>query len=97
MNKNHLSLSLSLGLILLFGVAGCGPDKNSPEGILKDVDAVQAMAIANDWKWSRQEIKSYVTPREVIFELSEKKVKKIPLPEEKMVVALAPYINQTHR
>ncbi len=97
MKKLSMPLSLSLGLILLFSVFGCGPDKNSPEAILKNVDAVQAMAIANDWKWSKGEIKSYVTTREVVFELSEKKVKKIPLPEEKMLVAIAPYINQTHR
>ena len=97
MKKLSMSLSPLLGLILLFAVSGCGPDKNSPEAILKKVDATQAMAIANDWKWSKKEIKSYVNTREVVFELSEKKVKKIPLPEEKMLVAVAPYINQTHR
>ena len=97
MNKLYMPISLLLGLILLFAVSGCGPDKNSPEGILKNADAVQAMAIANDWKWSKGEIKSYVTAREVVFELPEKKVKKVPLPEDKMLVAVAPYINQTHR
>ena len=97
MRKLFMSLSLSLGFILLFALSGCGPDKNSPEGILKKMDATQAMAIANDWKWSKKDIKSYVTTQEVVFEFSEKKVKKIPLPEEKMLVAIAPYINQTHR
>ena len=97
MRKLSMTLSLSFGLILLFALSGCGPDKNSPEAILKKVDATQAMSIANDWKWSKKEIKSYVTAREVIFELPEKKVKKIPLPEEKMLVAVAPFINQTHR
>jgi hypothetical protein len=97
MKKLSMSLSLLFGLIMLFSASGCGPDKNSPEAILKKVDATQAMALANEWKWSKEEIKSYVTTREVVFELSEKKVKKIPLPEEKMLVAVAPYINQTHR
>ena len=97
MKKLSLSLSLLLGLSLLFAASGCGPDKNSPEAILKNVDATQAMAIANEWNWSKKEIKSYVTTREVVFELSEKKVKKIPLIEEKMLVAVAPYINRTHR
>ncbi len=92
-----MSLSLLLGPILLLLAYGCGPDKNTPEAILKNVDATQAMAIANDWKWSKNDIKSYVTTQEVVFELSEKKVKKIPLPENKMLVAIAPYINQTHR
>jgi hypothetical protein len=97
MKKIPITLSLLLGLILVFAASGCGPDKNSPEVILKKADAIQAMAIANEWNWSREEIKSYVTTREVVFELSEKKVKKIPLPEEKMLVAVAPYINRTHR
>ncbi len=72
-------------------------DKKSDEAALNNVDAVQAMAIANQWKWSKEEIKSYVTPQEVVFEFSNENVKKIPLPEEKMVVAVAPYIDRTHR
>lgn len=96
MKKLYIPLSLLLGLSLLFAASGCQPDKNSPEAILKNVDAIQAMAIANEWSWSKKEIKSYVTTREVVFELSKSKVIKIPLPEEKMLVAVAPYINQTH-
>ena len=61
------------------------------------IDAVEAMAIANDWKWSQKDVKSSVTAREVIFKFSDGKVKKIPLPEEKMLVAVAPYIRRTHK
>jgi hypothetical protein len=88
--------------ILLFGItllvpacSGQGGGK-SDEAALKNVDAVQAIAIANQWKWSKKEIKSYVTPREVIFEFPNGRVKKIPLPKDKMYVAVAPYITQTH-
>ena len=97
MKKVSISLSLLLGLSLLFAASGCQPDKNSPEAILKNVDAFQAMAIANEWNWTKKEIKSYVTSREVVFELSKNKVIKIPLPEEKMLVAVAPYISRTHQ
>jgi hypothetical protein len=55
------------------------------------------MVIANQWKWSKQDIKSYVTPWEVVFKFSNGKVKRVPLSAEKMLVAVAPYINQTHR
>lgn len=72
-------------------------DEKSDEAILNNADAIQAMAIANEWKWSKKEIKSFVTPREVVFKFSKDKVKRIPLPEEKMLVAVAPYINRTHR
>jgi hypothetical protein len=67
------------------------------EAILRNVDAIQAMEIANEWKWTQKEVKSYVTTREVVFEFSNGRSKKIPLPEEKMVVAVAPFINKTHR
>ena len=97
MKKFSLFLNLFLGLNLLLAASGCQPDKNSPEAILKNVDAFQAMAIANEWKWTQKEIKSYVTSREVVFQLSKNKIIKIPLPEEKMLVAVAPYINQTHK
>lgn len=97
MKKLSISLSLLLGLSFLFAASGCQPDKNSPEAILKNVDAFQAMAIANEWNWTKKEIKSYVTTREIVFELSKRKIIKISLPEEKMLVAVAPYINQTHR
>ena len=97
MNKFSLFLNLFLGLNLLFAAFGCQPDKNSPEAILENVDAFQAMSIANEWKWTKKEIKSYVNSREVIFELSKNKVIKIPLPQEKMLVAVAPYITQTHK
>ena len=97
MNKLFISISLLFGLSFLFAASACQLDKNSPKAILKNVDAVQAMAIANEWKWFKKEIKSHVTTRDVVFELSANRVKKIPLPEDKMLVAVAPYINRTHK
>ena len=97
MKKLSMPPSLFFALSLLIVTSACQPDKNSPEAVLKNVDAVQAMAIANQWKWSRNEIKSYVNAREIVFELPKGKVIKIPLPEDKMLVAVAPYINQTHQ
>ena len=92
-----LSLILFLGVISLFPACGLLGDEDSPNVRLKNVDAIKAMAIANEWKWSKKDIKSYVNSREVVFEIANGKVKKIPLPEEKMLVAVAPYINRTHR
>ena len=70
MNKLFISLSLLFGFSFLFAASACQLDKNSPKAILKNVDAVQAMAIANEWKWFKKEIKSHVTTRDVVFELS---------------------------
>ena len=97
MKKHRILIGLLLGLGLLVSASGCQSHTTSPETMLKNVDAVQAVAIANEWNWSKKQITSYVTPREVVFELSEDKVKKIPLPDDKMLVAVAPYIDRTHR
>jgi hypothetical protein len=86
---------LLLGLGSLFTACGLLADEN--EAALENVDAIKAMEIANQWNWTKKDIKSHVTTREVVFEFPNGRVKKIPLPEEKMLVAVAPYINQTHR
>jgi hypothetical protein len=94
--KNLLiSFSFLLGVGSLFVGSGLLAQEN--EAVLEDVDAMQAMEIANEWKWTQRKIKSYVTTREVVFEFSDGRTKKIPLPEEKMLVAVAPYISRTHR
>lgn len=93
MKSTLLSLILLLGISLLF--SACGPQGD--EKLLNNIDAVQAMAIANDWNWTKKDIKSFVTPREVVFEFSKGKEKRIPLPEDKMLVAVAPYIERTHQ
>ena len=89
-----LSIILFLGTGWLFlACSNSDPDVAK----LNNIDAVQAVAVANEWNYSRKDITSYVTPREVVFKSSNDKViKKIPLPEDKMMVAVAPYINTTH-
>ena len=96
MRQLLLSFVLLLGTNSLFPACALQGDEKSAEATVNNVDAIQAMAIANQWKWSKKGIKSYVTPREVVFKFSNGKVKRISLPEEKMVVAVAPYIKQTH-
>jgi Periplasmic copper-binding protein CueP len=93
--------SLLLSFLFLLGMvhvntAHAQEDFRSAEKALDNVDAIQAVAIANEWKWSKGDIKSYVDSREVVFKFPNGKVKRIPLPKDKMLVAVAPYINQTH-
>ena len=96
-------LLLLLSFIILVEINALLPahalqgDEKSAETVLNNVDAIQAMAIANQWKWTKKDVKSYVTPRGVIFIFPSKKAKEISLPEEKMLVAVAPYIKRTHR
>jgi hypothetical protein len=94
--------NLLISLVLLLGVGSLFVGRGllvaqENEAVLEDMDALQAMEIANEWKWTQRKIKSYVTTREVVFEFSDGRSKKIPLPEEKMLVAVAPYISRTHK
>ena len=90
-------------LILIFATfsaieADAFQDSKKPADIdFEKIDAIEAMAIANAWKWSQKDVKSSVTAREVIFKFADGTVKKIPLPQEKMLVAVAPYIRRTHK
>ncbi len=94
--KPLLTSLVLLGIISAFLVHNLQGSETFDESVLENVDAVQATAIANQWKWSNKKIKSSVNSREVVFQFPGGKIKKIPLPEEKMVVALAPYIKGTH-
>ena len=96
MKSTVVSLILFLGIIWLLPACSGQSDEKSGKANLNNVDAVQAVAIANEWNWSRKEITSWVTPREVVFKFPDEKIKKIPLPEDKMLVAVAPYIKSTH-
>jgi hypothetical protein len=92
-----------LGLILILGSGLTLPAYAFQGGKMpadidwEALDAVEAMAVANEWKWTRRDFKSSVTAREVVFKFSDKTAKRIPLPEDEMLVAVAPYIRQTHR
>ena len=94
--KNTLLSFILLGICFLLTVTALMGEEKSAEVILNGIDAFKAMEIANEWKWAKKEIKSSVYPRAIVFKLSDGKIIKIPLPEEKMVVAIAPYIKKTH-
>lgn len=86
-------------LVLLAAPASllAGPDKLQPyKDMVDKSDAVQAMALANQWKWTNSDIVTHVTPQEVTFEFPDNTVKKVALPADKMVVAIAPYLTYTH-
>jgi len=68
------------------------PSPRSLEGL----DARQAMALANTWKWDQPGVESFVDQTKVSFTFPSGRKKSVRLPEKEMVIAVAPYINQTH-
>jgi hypothetical protein len=64
---------------------------------LDGLNAHQALALANQWHWEKQPVRTHITSKEVVFQFESGKVKKIPLPTDEMMVAVAPFINRTHK
>ena len=64
---------------------------------LDGLNAHQALALANQWYWEKQPVRTHITSKEVVFQFESGTVKKIALPENEMMVAVAPFINRTHK
>jgi hypothetical protein len=92
-----ISLIFLFGLNSPFAVFASRNNEKTDDTVLENIDAVQAIAIANQWKWSKKQVKSYVNSREVVFKFQGGRVKKFPLPKDKMMIAVAPYIRRTHK
>ena len=61
------------------------------------LNAQQALALANQWHWEKQPVRAHITSKEVVFQFESGTVKKIPLPADEMMLAVAPFINRTHK
>ena len=100
--KSIKAILTLLAFMLVIPFTAQANDLKTYEQMVEGIDAVQAMALANQWKWTRSDITSHVTSQEVIFEFPSASggpggpVKKVALPEDKMVVAIAPYLTYTH-
>ena len=64
---------------------------------LDGLNAYQALALANQWHWEKQPVRTHITSKEIVFQFESGRVKKIPLPADEMMVAVAPFINNTHK
>lgn len=64
---------------------------------LKGINGKQAMELANRWRQKNLDITSFVTQDAVNFKFKDGKTISVPLPDDQMVVSVAPYINTTHK
>lgn len=91
-----------LAFMFVIPVVTQAANMKTNEQMVEGIDAVQAMALANQWKWTQKDITSHVTTEAVFFEFPSAsggpggKVTKVALPEDEMVVAIAPYLTYTH-
>ena len=63
---------------------------------LKGIDGKTAMAIANKWHMDKIDVVTFVTPDNVNFKFKDGQTISILLPDDVMMVSIAPYINKTH-
>ena len=68
-----------------------GPSPASLQGM----GPVEALALANEWMGN--DVTSFVTTQAVNFEFPGGDAASVQLPADEMVVAIAPYIDQTHQ
>jgi hypothetical protein len=99
--KSLKAILVMFALVALAPLTANANNLKPYEEMVENIDAVQAMALANQWKWTQNSITTHVTPKEVVFEFPSNTspngtIKKVALPEDKMVVAIAPYLTYTH-
>jgi hypothetical protein len=63
---------------------------------LTGIDGKTAVAIANKWHGDKIDVVTFVTPEKVNFKFKDGQIISIPLPDDVMMVSIAPYINKTH-
>src|SRR5665647_664789 len=98
-----IALSLTL-LIISLSVAYASENptsvnKSNDEQLkekLTGIDGKTAVAIANKWHRDKMDVVTFVTPDKVNFKFKDGQVISIPLPDDTMMVSIAPYIDKTH-
>lgn len=63
---------------------------------LTGIDGKTAVAIANKWHGDKIDVVTFVTPEKVNFKFKDGQMISVPLPDDVMMVSIAPYINKTH-
>lgn len=92
MVQKYFPLLILSALIVLL-LAGCSKE---PYEQVQNINPREAMDLANSWKDEKPEITSYITTQKVIFEFPDGKEEEILLPENEMVISVAPYETFTH-
>lgn len=83
-----------LAASLLFATFATAQLPQPSPAALADADAYTAMDLANEWKG--EALTSFVTSSAVHFSFPDGASVEIPLPEDEMLVSLAPYVVNTH-
>ncbi len=98
--KGNNRLFVALAAVAAFSAVAWAQDSQpapSPEALSR-LSPEAAMATANSWGMQAEanKVTSYVTSREIRFEFPGGRKTAVALPQNRMVVAIAPYMAKTH-
>ena len=82
--------------LIAAGLAGADSALPTPRA-LHGLDAAQAIEVANEWgRDASDRVTSYLTTEAVTFEFTDGTTASIELPENRVMLAIAPFANHTH-
>ena len=95
--------SLLAAAVMALGAAGWSPlshaaASSAPPGpeAFSGLSAEQAIALANRWRDEGRQVQTFVTDRALEAVWPDGRRASVPLPQNRMYVAVAPYIRTTH-
>lgn len=93
---------LTAALVASLFVAACTSDTTEPRDSSDDyaaiskLDSKDAIARANEWRVTKPDVMTFVTPQELDVKFPDGREVKLPLPASEMFIAIAPYVDKTH-
>lgn len=91
--RGSLVATLAGLLALVIATASAQAPAPTPQA-LDGIDAYEAVELANAWKGS--DVTSFATSQAVHFEFPDGTEVTVPMPEDEMLVSVAPYVERTH-
>lgn len=90
-------IALSFALIVLGSCSDItDPDYSSQYDSLKNLSILETVAKTNEFRDSYPDIKSYITPKEIVFEFPDGRKFTKSIADTLMYIAIAPYTTTTH-
>lgn len=95
-----MKIKVLTAFILLAAIFGCSSSSDSDYDklyqSLEELNAKGALALANEWKFSASDIKSYINSDELVINFPDGREINKKLPDDEMCIAIAPYLSTTH-
>jgi hypothetical protein len=96
MKKYACAMILAVAAVTLVGCETAGDGGGADLAALSGLSATEALALANAWRSSNPDVRTTLKSRSVEFSFSDGTQGSVAISEGVMIVAIAPYITNTH-